>query len=336
MSVAKGHYGFVIWTAYTITFIAIITTAGCSSKKEEKKTEEPPTAKKDINSPALEKKVQAEEKPALLPPEVNIATEINQADINQTEVNYIDTNESEVGQAEVNQIANEPCEVRISADVFLKELNKTSDSEGKIELLNSLFDRASEQDPCIIGIVRAASTDADANVALAAIELLQGYESPEIVPAIADAMAHPSEEVRQTAINLVSDVNDPRTGDLLVMALSDESEDVRNSAMDITKYKDKDIQYRVLEAAISCPHKDTKEGSLFMLQYVGGQRSVDILIKAMQDTDAEFSEEARTAVNTLFDEEFETYKQAKSWWEANRNRYDEDLSLIEEEETGDQ
>ena len=116
----------------------------------------------------------------------------------------------------------------------------------------------------------------------------------------------------------------------------DESEDVRNSAMDITKYKNKDVQYMVLDEAISCPYKDTKEESLFMLEYVGGQRSVDILIKGLQDNDNEFREEVKTALNTLFDEEFETYEQAKSWWEANRNRYDEDLSLIEEEETGDQ
>ena len=176
----------------------------------------------------------------------------------------------------------------------------------------------------------------DANVALAGIELLQGYESPEVLPAIADAMAHPNEDVRQTALNLLLDVNDPQAGDLLVTALSDESEDIRDAALDITEYKDEQIRFRVLETGISSPYGDTKEKSVFMLEYMGGRHAVDILIEALRDKDAEFREKVGSAISMLLDKEFESYKEAKTWWEKNRDRYDEDLSLSIKEEQGTQ
>jgi len=309
MAGEKRHDGSGIWVVYALIFIAILTAAGCSSKKEEKKTEESYPAKTDGNNPAENNEIQVAEPPALVLPEANGAAEVNQAEVNQTA-----------------RESNEACGAGISTDAFLKEFNKTSDSERKVERLRSLFDRASEQDPCVIGIVRAAVTEEDANVALEAIELLQGYESPEVLPAIVNAMAHPNEEVRQTAVRMLSDINDPQTGVLLATALSDESEDVRSSAIDITKYKDEQVQFKVLEAAISSPFSDIKDESVFMLEYLGGHRAIDILIEALQDRDTEFRESAASAISMLIDKEFESYKEAKAWWEKNKNKYDKDLS----------
>jgi HEAT repeat protein len=222
---------------------------------------------------------------------------------------------------------NKPPEVKIPIDTLLNEFNRTSSGERKIELLRSLFDMAFDRDPCVIGIVQMAVAEKDANVALAGIELLQGYESPKVLPAVVNAMAYPNEEVRRTAVNILLDINDPKAGDLLATALSDESEDIRDAALDITRYKDKQIQFRVLETAISCPFSDTKEKSVFMLENIRDHRAVDILIEALRDEDAEFREKVSSAISMLLDKEFESYKEAKTWWEKNRDRYDEDLSL---------
>jgi HEAT repeat protein len=88
----------------------------------------------------------------------------------------------------------------------------------------------------------------------------------------------------------------------------------------------------VLEAAIACPFSDIKEESVFMLEFIGGHRAVDILIEALRDKDAEFREKVGSAISMLLDKEFESYKEAKTWWEKNRDRYDEDLSSIEDEQ----
>jgi HEAT repeat protein len=320
----KKRYGFSVSMVYILVFlsaIAICIVTGCSSKKDETNAEKYPPAKSNDNIPSADKEAQ-ESKPPTLPtlpilpsPDAKQAADVKQADTIQTA-----------------EKINKPPEVKIPIDTLLNEFNKASGSERKIELLKSLPDRAFDRDPCIIGIVQTAVAEQDADVALAAIELLQGYESPKVLPAIVDAMAHPNEEVRRTAVGILLDINDPQAGDLLATALSDKSEDIRDAALDITRYKDKQIQFRVLETAISCLFGDIKEKSVFMLENIRGHRSVDILIEALRDEDAEFREKVGSAISMLLDEEFESYKEAKTWWEKNRDRYDEDLSLIEDEQ----
>ncbi len=303
----KKHYGFLVSAVYILVFLsAICIVIGCSSKKGETDAEKSPPAKTDNNTPTADKEAQ-KPKPPILP-----SADVKQANTIQT----------------VEKI-NKPPEVKIPIDTLLNEFNKTSNSERKVELLESLSDRAFDHDPCIIRVVQTAVAGQDADVALAAIVLLQRYESPEVLPAITKAMAHPNEEVRRIAVNLLLDVNDPQTGNLLAAALSDKSEDIRNSTLDITRYKDKQIQLRVLETAISSPFSNVKENSIFMLGSLGGHRAVDILIEALRDKDTEFRERVASAISTLIDKEFESYNQAKAWWERNKNRYNEDLSLIE-------
>jgi len=314
----KKHYGLSVSVFYILVFLSVICIViGCSSKKGETDAEKSPPAESNDNIPSADKEAQ-EPKPPILPilpsPDDKQAADVKQADAIQTA-----------------EKINKPSEVKVPIDALRNEFNKASGSERKIELLKSLPDRAFDRDPCIIGIVQTAVAEQDANVALAAIELLQGYESPEVLPAVVDAMAHPNEEVRRTAVNILLDVNDPQAGDLLVAALSDESEDIRDAALDITRHKDEQIRFRVLETGISCPYGDTKEKSVFMLEYLRGRRAVDILIEALQDKDAEFSEKVGSAISMLIDKEFESYEEAKTWWEKNKDKYNEDLSLIENE-----
>lgn len=320
MANAGKYYGASILVIYALVLLSVTVTS-CSSKKDETNSEESYPAKTDNTPPTADSEIQVIEPPASLLPDANRTVDVNQADINQA------------GTSQTAKEIEEPCEVRVSVDTVLDEFNRTSDSERKIELLRSLFDMAFDQDPCVIGVVQRAAADKDANVALAAIELLQGYESPKVLPAIAKAMKHPNEEVRQTAVNILVDVNDPQVGDLLATALSDKSEDIRNSVLDITKYKDEQIQFRVLEAAISCPFSDIKEESVFMLEYLGGHSAVDILIKALRDRDAEFREKVTSAISGLIDKEFKSYEEAKTWWEKNKDNYDEDLSPLSDKET---
>jgi HEAT repeat protein len=302
----KKHCGFSISVVYILILLSVICIViGCSSKKDETNAEKSPPTKTDDKTPSADKDAQ-EPKPPTLP----ILPILPLPDANQT----------------VKEI-NKPPEVKIPIDTLLNEFNRTSSGERKIELLRSLFDMAFDRDPCVIGIVQMAVAEKDANVALAGIELLQGYESPKVLPAVVNAMAYPNEEVRRTAVNILLDINDPKAGDLLATALSDESEDIRDAALDITRYKDKQIQFRVLETAISCPFSDTKEKSVFMLENIRDHRAVDILIEALRDEDAEFREKVSSAISMLLDKEFESYKEAKTWWEKNRDRYDEDLSL---------
>lgn len=320
----KKHYGFLASVIYISVILSIICIIiGCSSKKDKVPAEKSSSPKTEVNIPSADaaKKAQEPELPIPPLPDTNQATDANQiVDVNQQ------TNTPQAAEK-----TNTPPEVKVSPAALLNEFNRTSSSERKIELLGSLSDMAINQDSRVIGIVQTAAADKDANVALAAIELLQGYENPEVLPAVTKAMAHSDEEVRKTAVDILLDIDDPQIGKMLSDALSDESEDIRSTALDIIKYKDNEVQYKVLETAISSPYSDVKEESIFMLQYTGGPQAVDILIEALRDKNAEFREEASSAISTLIDKEFGSYQEAKSWWGKNKNKYDEDLSLIEEE-----
>jgi len=297
----KKQYGLSISAVFIllISLSIICVIIGCSSKKDKPGAGKAHPAKTGTNISLVNKAPQLPKSPIL--PSSNA---------NQT-AKKTDT----------------PCEGGTSTDVLQKKYNLANSSEKKIEVLQSLPDGALSRNPCAIGIVQTAVADEDSNVALAGIESLQGYKSPEILPVIAKAMSHPNEEVRQTAVNILSDINNPQAGDLLATALSDESENIRSAALDIARDKDEQIQFKVLEKGISSPYGDTKEDSINMLESMGGHRAVDILIEALRDKDAEFREKVTSAISTLIDKEFRSYEEAKTWWEKNKGKYDEDLSL---------
>jgi hypothetical protein len=300
----KKRYGFSILAVCillaSLSIICIII--GCSSKKDKKDkpgAEKSHSAKTGANIPSADKSPQLPKSPILLLPDANQAA----------------------------KKTNTHREGGVSSNALRKEYNKASSSERKIEILQFLPDRAFDRDPCAIGMVQTAVADEDGNVAMAGIELIQGCKSPEVLPVVVKAMSHPDEEVRRTALGLLSDIDDPQTGDLLVAALSDESNDVRDVALDIARDKGEQVQFKVLEKGISCPYGDTKEESVNMLESAGGHRAVDILIEALQDKDAKFCEKVTSAISVLIDKEFASYEEAKSWWEKNKDKYDEDLSL---------
>jgi hypothetical protein len=297
----KKQYGFSVSAVYILlVFLSVICIViGCSSKKDETNTEKSGPAKTSANVSSAGKVSQLPKSPILPLP-----------DANQTV-----------------KKADESRNAQVSIKALQKEFNKTSSSERKIELFKYLPDKAFDRDPCVVAMVQKAVADEDGNVALAGIELVQGCKSPEVLPVVAKAMANPSEEVRQTAVGILSDIDAPQTGDLLATALSDESEDVRDTAIDVTRYKDEQIQFKVLEKGVSSPYGDIKERSVMMLEDMGGHRAVDILIEALRDKDAEFRETVASSISMLIDKEFKSYEEAKTWWEQNRNKYDGDLSL---------
>jgi|GEM_PF-6243239 len=298
----KKRYRFPISAVYIlfISLSAICIVIGCSSKKDKKDksgTEKSHPAKTGVNISSADKAPQLPKSPILPLPDANRTAK-------KTKTPSV-----------------------IPTNALRKEYNKAGSSERKIEVLRYLPDGAIDRDPCVIGMALTAVADEDANVALAGIELIQGCTSPGVLPVVVKAMSHSDEEVRQMAVGVLSDIDDPQTGDLLVAALSDDSNDVREAALDIARDKDEKVQFKVLEKGISCSYGDTKEASVDMLEQAGGRRAVDILIGALQDKDAEFREKVASSINTLIDMEFASYEEAKTWWEKNRNEYDEDLSL---------
>ena len=53
---------------------------------------------------------------------------------------------------------------------------------------------------------------------------------------------------------------------------------------------------------------------------------MDILITGLKDSNPDFRDTVKSAIEFLVSQEFNTYDQAKKWWDANRGKYNDDLS----------
>jgi len=55
-------------------------------------------------------------------------------------------------------------------------------------------------------------------------------------------------------------------------------------------------------------------------------QAVDTLIEGLKDTNADFRNDVTQALDFLISHECTGYGECKSWWNANRNRFDNELN----------
>ena len=116
---------------------------------------------------------------------------------------------------------------------------------------------------------------------------------------------------------------------MLAIALDDKSEDVRSAALEIADDHEGDIQLSVLRHAVSSPHYDVRSEAISLLEFRGDHSVVDIIIEGLLDSNAEFREEVNSALDLLIDREFKNHETARTWWDQNKDKYDEDLFEID-------
>ena len=82
---------------------------------------------------------------------------------------------------------------------------------------------------------------------------------------------------------------------------------------------------------IISPYPDVKEATILMLEEKADHKALEILFLGLKDSDSYFHELTNESLDFLINKEFKTYEEARSWWLANKNNYDENLFIIEEE-----
>ena len=129
----------------------------------------------------------------------------------------------------------------------------------------------------------------------------------------------------------LSGIDDPQTVELLAQALSDTSKNVRSAALEVAEGHGDNIKLGVMEEGIGSPYDDVKYEIVSLLEDRSDHIAVEVLIEGLKDTDPDFREEVNAALDFLIDEEFETYEEAEAWWIENKDNYDDELFLIEDE-----
>jgi HEAT repeats len=220
-----------------------------------------------------------------------------------------------------------PEEMTSSEPLDLNSFGKMDDTRKKLDFISKFAGKSPELIPDLVDM---ALDDKDSGVRAAAMDELakKGFYSPEIIPVVEKAMNDADPAIRQKAVDACAHITDPAVSDIIKMALQDETEDVRAAAVKfLTEQKDPAIRLPVLEAGMASQFDDVKAGAATELMNTGSPAAVDILLTGLKDPDPEFQYNIKSMLNFKFGQEFETYDQAKQWWNENRQNYDENLKL---------
>ena len=301
--------------------------AGCT-KKQDKPAKTP--ASNDTKSPKQDTQIATPPVEANVPGVVTLPTE-PAVDKKETTADKTPPKVADTEPAMQQKVPSPkaPSSLQLKAPPMLepadlKPLESLKTAEEKTDFITEFADAHPELTPALVYNVL---DDNDVEVRTAAMEMLAMKESsdPNIIFVAAKALKDSEPQIRQSAIEACTSVTDPAVGDLLVAALADESEDVRTAAIQLADQKEPAIRLEVLNAGITSQYEDLKETVVSSLIDISSPAAMDVLITGLKDADPDFRDEVRSAITFLVSQDFDTYDQAQKWWNANRDKFDDEL-----------
>lgn len=206
-------------------------------------------------------------------------------------------------------------------DVIAK-YSKTDDSDEKVSILYKLSLVSNSK---MLELVYKALEDPSDDVRLAAAQLLDNLDANTIIPAISKALDDKNEEVRLLAIHALMNADIPETAKLLAKGIRDDSEDVRNAVFSVVSDKDTPTKEAILGEVISSRFQDVREKIVDLAVETPSHKTVEILLGALKNGNAEMKKDIFTIMTVFFSEEFKTSDEARNWWAKNKGRFDDEL-----------
>jgi hypothetical protein len=207
-------------------------------------------------------------------------------------------------------------------DEIVAKYKATKISDEKVDLLESLSLINNRK---VLDLIYQALDDPDENVRIAAAALLEDFDSEAVIPIVAKALDDKNEEVRVSAINALDEVDSPEVTNLLVKGIGDNSEEVRDAVSFLVSDRDQGTKEAILKEMVKSKYDDVRSQVTDLAIDVPSHNTMEILLEALKDKDPDFRDEVNSVISFFVSEEFESYEEAKRWWEANKNRFDEEL-----------
>jgi hypothetical protein len=310
----------VVRTVLIVTLaLAVVLAAGCPKKQDKSPKTPPAPASSDKKPPKQDAqiKVPAAESDhnAVVSPAVDNKDTIK---VPTKEVGMPTTGND---NKQSSQQAPKPT-VPEPADLKPFESLKVAD-----EKIDFLTEYADEHPESAAVMVYKALDDNDVEVRTAAMEMLamKELDDPNVVYVAAKALKDSEPQIRQSAVEACAAVTDPAVKDVLLEAITDSSEEVRTAAIQVADQKEPAVRLSVLKAGIASQYEDIREDAVSSLIDVSSPDAVDILIEGLKNPNPEAREPFKDAINFLVSQECDTYEQCKKWWNANRNKFDNEL-----------
>ncbi len=202
-------------------------------------------------------------------------------------------------------------------------LRQGADSDSKIAALENLI---GIDHPDILPTIELALDDDDPVVREVALDAIMNINSEEVVPIVVKALDDPEPDLRLVSLDALMDVKSASINDALQKAMKDESEEVREGVMDLLFISENPAALPTIKTAMSDTSESVREGALQCIEDIPDKGAVDILVYDGLLSDYEDVREAsKEALEFLTDEEFETYDEAKAWWNKNRDSFEFDF-----------
>jgi HEAT repeat protein len=201
---------------------------------------------------------------------------------------------------------------------------RSKDRERRLEILNQI-----EQELYGIettALVREILGSEEEEFRLRAVELLAGNISPEILPALDQALDDGSEQVRLAAVSAVGEVRDDAVVGFFARVFHDLSADVRFSGLNALDGQTTDRRLKILGKALQAPDATVQLGAIDVLQMESTPASIEVLFNALDSADPKVQDEARFSLDFIVDQEFRSAADARAWWRKHRDEFDHELT----------
>jgi HEAT repeat protein len=171
----------------------------------------------------------------------------------------------------------------------------------------------------------AFAGDFSAEEKLAAIRRLEAIDDPIVLDAVMIAMDDPDPDLRKAALEVLRDMDNEEINEAFLAGLEDDNQEVTEKAMDIMADSDSPTILPSLEQALLDSDEKIQRISMLTLEDISDPRAVDILIETgLLNHNESIREKVLDSLEFIIGRRFETYQDAKIWWELNRDNFEFD------------
>jgi HEAT repeat protein len=216
---------------------------------------------------------------------------------------------------------NDP-EADKQVEALLAKVKPTLSVEDANMLINDARHLRSEK---LVQLAMAFLQHPDVNVRGYALTLLEGNDSPKVLPAVKAAMNDKESVVRMQALEVLRFVQHPEALPIYREVLNDKEPGVRMTAFVGAVEGDAAFKNETIKTGIASPYEDVARASLAYMEVELSAQTISDFMAGLDNKSQVVRQEAKERLLMLFDQNFTSSTAAKTWWEKNKVLYDENL-----------
>lgn len=161
---------------------------------------------------------------------------------------------------------------------------------------------------------------------------IQATGPDDLTPILRRSLLHPDENLRTQAVLMAVGLATlpEEAADILTAAAFDQSDDVRAYAMEVIREQKPEAQLAMFENTIHSPQSGVAAATVMELGRIHTKPAFSILLEGFKGGDPDLAARINAEVRLVVDKQFTNYQEASTWWQANQEKFDDQLLQIAE------